>query len=173
MGVGDLDRTLNLVVLVPMPLPAVFANFHRPMYISSTNNDEPGGDQPVAALLRQHVEPLFLDAGGAPVDLVLHGHHHSYQRHSSVFNGTVYARSRPYNGEEHVFVAPPMPVQTVIGMAGAGFSTNVQDPPPAFNELVLFNHGYARITLHNASVLEFRLYEDVAGTVADKWWIVR
>ena len=36
----------------------IFAG-HRPMYIDSTNNDIPDGDQPVASLLRKHVEPLL------------------------------------------------------------------------------------------------------------------
>ena len=51
---------------------------HRPMYISSTNNSPPDGDQPVASLLRQHVEPLLMaaPAAGMHVDLALWGHHH-------------------------------------------------------------------------------------------------
>ena len=143
------------------------------MYISSTNNDTNGGDQPVAALLRQHVEPLLLDAGGATVDLVLHGHHHSYQRHCAVYDSVVVQHSAPLNGQAAVFVKPAAPVQVVIGTAGAGFSTNVQTPPPPWTELVLFQHGYARILLHNATALEWVFIEDVAGAVADRFWILK
>ena len=32
---------------------------HRPMYIDSTYTEGRGGDQPVATLLREHVEPLL------------------------------------------------------------------------------------------------------------------
>ena len=53
---------------------AVLAS-HRPMYISSTNFAPNGGDQTVAELLRQHVEPLLMAApsAGHPVDLALWG----------------------------------------------------------------------------------------------------
>ena len=40
--------------------PWLLVGGHRPMYISSTNAQEPGGDQVVAAALRDAVEPLFL-----------------------------------------------------------------------------------------------------------------
>jgi hypothetical protein len=39
--------------------PWVIVGGHRPMYISSTNTAPVDGDQTVAALLRQHLEPLF------------------------------------------------------------------------------------------------------------------
>ena len=32
---------------------------HRPMYVDSTSTQVPAGDQPVATLLREHVEPLL------------------------------------------------------------------------------------------------------------------
>ena len=56
--------------------PWVFVNFHRPMYLSSTNVAPVGGDQTIAALLRLHVEPLFIVNGKNIVDLTLAGHHH-------------------------------------------------------------------------------------------------
>jgi len=66
-----------------------------------------------------------------------------------------------------------LPATQVIGTAGAGFSTNIQIPPPAFNELVLLNHGYARVMLHNASALEWQFVDDVAGEVLDHMWILK
>lgn len=49
---------------------------HRPLYICSTNNWYPDGDQPVAREGRQALEGLLYEHGA---DLTLHGHHHSYQ----------------------------------------------------------------------------------------------
>lgn len=110
--------------------PWVVVGFHRPMYISSTNWAPVGGDQTVAIALRQHVEPLFNNAGGSPVDLVLQGHHHSYQRMCAVWNnGTCYARSA---GDNNVYANPGAPVHIVIGTGGAGYSTNVMSPPPPY-----------------------------------------
>ena len=60
---------------------------HRPLAISSTNDSPGGGDTTVAATLRANIAPLFANAGGAPVDLVLAGHHHSYQRLAGLSGG--------------------------------------------------------------------------------------
>jgi hypothetical protein len=61
----------------------------------------------------------------------------------------------------------------VIGTAGAGFSLNIQIPSPPFTEVVLFDHGYARVMLHNSSHLEWTFIEDVAGAVVDRMWIIQ
>lgn len=47
--------------------PWLIVSGHRPLYISSTGNNEPDGDQPVAAALREDLEQLFIDT---EVDLV-------------------------------------------------------------------------------------------------------
>ena len=57
--------------------PWVIVATHRPVVISSTNDEPGGGDTTVAATLRNNMAPLFADAGGEPVDIVLAGHHHS------------------------------------------------------------------------------------------------
>ena len=69
-------------------------------------------------------------------------------------------------------LAPP-PSRAVIGTAGAGFSLNVQIPSPPYTEVVLFDHGYARVMLHNATALEWTFIEDVAGAVVDRMWIIQ
>lgn len=56
--------------------PWLVVTGHRPLYVSSTNNWSPDGDQPAGAEARGALEQLLLDAR---VDLTLHGHHHSYQ----------------------------------------------------------------------------------------------
>ena len=44
---------------------------HRPMYIDSTYTEGPAGDQPVASLLRKHVEPLLKVALQCYADLLV------------------------------------------------------------------------------------------------------
>jgi hypothetical protein len=150
--------------------PFVVVGFHRPMYISSTNVDPISGDQPVAELLRQHVEPLLQNVGGQPVDLVLQGHHHSYQRTCAVNNMTCVTRP---SGPDNVYRNPGAPIHLVIGTGGAGFSTNVLSPQPPQFEVVQFWHGLGRITLHNSSTLEWNFINDLDGSVADSFWIVK
>lgn len=146
--------------------PFVIVAFHRPMYISSTNVAPDGGDQTVAALLREHIEPLLMNAGGAPVDLVLYGHHHSYQRLSAVYNETTVTPSVNEGGVA-VYRKPRAPIHVVIGTGGAGYSTNVEANPPVYFEKVAFVHGYARITALNASALRWELVSDADGSVFD------
>jgi acid phosphatase type 7 len=115
---------------------------HRPMYIDSTNYTPPNGDQPVAVLLRQYVEPLFRQYS---VDFAMWGHHHSYQRTCPVFNQTCVSQGT---------------VHTVIGMAGAGLSTNLQAPTPSW--IVKADatfYGYASITA-SPSTFTFRSYKN-------------
>lgn len=131
----------------------------------STNWDVPAGDQPVAVALRQYVEPLLVKFG---VDLVIQGHHHSYQRHCASFNGTCVLHSDAAG----VFWNPTVPVQMVIGTAGAGFSTNIMPTPPPYTERVLFEYGYARIRV-NATALAWEFVADSNGTVIDTMAIVR
>lgn len=152
--------------------PWVIVGFHRPMYISSTNWDPVNGDQTVAIALRENIEPLFANAGGSAVDLVLSGHHHSYQRWCAVLNnGTCYARSQ---GPDNVYVNPQAPVQLVIGTGGAGFSTNIQTPPPPAVEIVNFWHGYIRIEIFNSSALYSEFVDDTTGgTIRDSFWILK
>jgi predicted phosphohydrolase len=56
------------------------------MYIDSTDTRPEGGDQPVAALMRQHLEPLVWQY---QVNLALYGHNHAVQRHSAAYDGRV------------------------------------------------------------------------------------
>lgn len=173
---GDCSPTPSLSALILLPRRAVFFVGHRPMYISSTNdNPDPktGSDQGVALSLRAHVEPLLMNAGGRPVDLSLWGHHHSYQRHCASFAGQCVTHSSQAADGSFVFTHPQAPVQMVIGTAGAGYSTNVQTPPPPFNEFVSFTHGFAAILLHNDSHLQWSFVNDADGSTLETMWIVR
>jgi hypothetical protein len=63
--------------------PWLIVGGHRPMYIDSTNNDQPAGDQTVAKLLRLHLEPLFAK--------VQHTLHHPFPpQHLALFLFTLF-----------------------------------------------------------------------------------
>jgi hypothetical protein len=140
------------------------------MYVNSNNTTPITGDQYVATYLRKYVEPVLMNAGGAPADLVLQGHHHSYQRDSAVFAGVPIQHSV---GPDHVYQDPPAPVQILVGTGGAGYSTNVESAQPAWNEEYFFEWGYGRITVYNASALQWQFVADSNGTVLDSAWILK
>ena len=122
---------------------------HRPMYVDSTNNDIPAGDQTVAKTLREYVEPLLMKS---KVDLALWGHHHSYQRTCPVYKEKC---------------TPGAPIHAVIGMAGQGLSKNIELVTPDWIEYIDVEHyGYSRITT-NASTLVFEYVRDDDGKVHD------
>ena len=162
--------------------PWVVVGTHRPMAISSTNNDPGGGDTSVAAVLRNNIAPLFANAGGAPVDLVFAGHHHSYQRLAGLAgsgpapggagNLTI-AVPCPQNAGAPVYKGGVAPVYIDIGTGGAGFSTNIIVPQPEWACVVEFWHGFGRVTVHNASALHFQFINDLDGAVADEAWVVK
>lgn len=123
----QLEQYLSAVDRTKTPF-LLFAG-HRPMYIDSTGEGT-GGDQPVAAELRQYIEPLLVQYR---VDVALWGHHHSAQRTCPVVNQTCAASS------------DDAPVHIVTGAAGAGFSTNIEIVKPSWIEFVEDSvHGYIR-----------------------------
>lgn len=110
---------------------------HRPYYISSTNNDAPSGDQPVATALRASFEDLLHKHSTTTPVVQLGAHHHSYQRSCAA---GVYNNACVKEGEGGGVVV------VNLGMAGAGNSHNVQQPTPPIWEVVDdSHHGYTRI----------------------------
>jgi hypothetical protein len=131
--------------------PWVIVTGHRPQYISSTNFQVPAGDQPVAKLLRDNLEPLYQKFG---VDLAFWGHHHSYQR-----TCPVYQEKCVKNG----------PVHVVVGAGGQGLSTNIQVPKPSHFEFVeceYYGYGRMRVTKNE---IAFEFVSDIDGLVKDQW----
>lgn len=161
--------------------PWVIVGTHRPLAISSTNDSPGGGDTTVAAVLRNNMAPLFANAGGSPVDLVFAGHHHSYQRLAGLAgsgpapggagNLTIAVPCPP--GEVPVYKGGVAPVYIDIGTGGAGYSTNIITPQPEWACVVQFWHGYGRLTIHNASALQWAFVNDADGSVADEAWIMK
>ncbi|KAJ1480083.1 Metallo-dependent phosphatase-like protein [Baffinella frigidus] len=89
---ADVDRDVT---------PWVIVAGHRPLYLTGLDPSW-DKDQQVAAQLRAELEDLFYEHGA---DLVLAGHHHSYQRTCPLYKG----ECKP---------AGTAPVYMVIGMAG-------------------------------------------------------
>jgi hypothetical protein len=131
--------------------PWIIITGHRPQYISSVNEHEPAGDQPVARLLRKNLEPLYRKYN---VDLAFWGHHHSYQKTCSL-----YQEQCIQNGTTHV----------VVGAAGAGLSTNIQYPQPNIFEFVQCTyHGYGRMRV-SRNEIAFEFVSDEDGAVKHQW----
>eukprot|EP00281_Chroomonas_sp_CCMP1168_P005804 CAMPEP_0206278652 /NCGR_PEP_ID=MMETSP0047_2-20121206/37539_1 /ASSEMBLY_ACC=CAM_ASM_000192 /TAXON_ID=195065 /ORGANISM="Chroomonas mesostigmatica_cf, Strain CCMP1168" /LENGTH=606 /DNA_ID=CAMNT_0053708421 /DNA_START=110 /DNA_END=1931 /DNA_ORIENTATION=+ len=136
--------------------PWVVFAAHRPLYVSSTNSNPIDGDQTAATQLREVFEELLYIA---EVDVVVTGHHHTYQRTCPVYKGacTTPRFNFSYAG----------PVHVVVGMAGFATTTNVEDPQPDIFEYVdAEHHGYARVSADPTSfTLEYVVNDD--GAVHD------
>jgi len=135
--------------------PWIIFSGHRPMYIDSTNYDPKYGDQTVATVLRDHIEPLLIQYR---VNLAFWGHHHSYQRTCPVMR----ERCGPAQ----------LPVHVVIGMAGCGLSQNLEDQLPFYFEKVDDQHyGFSRI-FTNSTTLHFQYFtNDTPNTPSDEFYL--
>jgi acid phosphatase type 7 len=103
---------------------------HRPVYVDSTNRDEPDGDQVIADELKVAFEKLWREYA---VDLTLHGHHHSYQRTCPVYKGK--CKGHDKHG------TPKAPIHLVIGNAGKGLSHNIEEHQPKVRHLWRMRRG--------------------------------
>lgn len=137
---------------------------HRPFYLDSTDDANPQdplspSEQNGARLLRKHLEPLLLQHR---VDLVLSGHHHSYQRTCKLAGGACAAPAA------HVGGAYLAPVHVVLGTAGRRLSTNFESAPPGVFETV---HGsaYGAVVLEaDASQLSLTFRDALTDAVVDQ-----
>lgn len=68
------------------------------------------------------------------VDLLLHGHHHTYQRTCPVYQGQ--CMGLDLDG------SPLAPIYVVIGNAGAGLSTNFLTPDPEWLQVGAMSPGF-------------------------------
>lgn len=149
--------------------PWVVLLTHRPFYGDIINSSSPQASVRVAALLRQHVEPLFVDGQGRLlVDAVFGGHFHDYQRACASMNGTCVQRS--VNG---VYMQPAAPVHVLIGAAGAELSCCHNATTPEYTELTVSAHGHGRLIAHNSSALQWQFISADNGTVLDEAWVLK
>ncbi|KAF5834534.1 Metallo-dependent phosphatase-like protein [Dunaliella salina] len=140
-------------------IPWVVLNGHRPMYVSSTNKIEPDGEQPVAQALRDDLEQLILDT---QVDLVLAGHHHTYQRTCPVARGRC---QEPTSADQQEQRAP---IYVIIGHGGKEISLNLQIPPPPTLVKSAIYWGYARMVA-SPDILRVDVISDFDGSLQDSF----
>lgn len=138
--------------------PWIIFGCHRAMYINSYYSGGYSSDVTVMNELIANVEPLLWKYR---VNLGFYGHNHQVQRHSAVFNKTVIQRSTPTvdtNGKvTHMHTDPQATVHMVIGTGGARFTENAMTggDQPVWNEMFMWEYGYARVTAVNSSYLNW------------------
>jgi hypothetical protein len=154
--------------------PWIIFGGHRAMYLNSDYVSGVTSDGEVSALLITHVEPLLYEH---KVDLGFYGHNHVVQRHSAVYQSKVMQRAVPTKDSAgntwYVHTDPNATVHMVIGTAGAMFTKNAVDPPPAWNELYFYEYGYARVTAVSASRLEWEWISSETNEVMDRMVITQ
>ena len=146
-ALSSVDRTVH---------PWLVVEIHRPLYHAEAKWDQ----NAVGVALRFEIEDLFYDYR---VDVVLSGHYHSYFR---TCDG-LYASRCGHHGA---------PMHITVGSAGAHLDTvDLYDAP--WTETYLKGvFGYGRMTVANASALNFEYVQTVNETytqVLDDVWIVR
>jgi len=133
--------------------PFLIFTGHRPMYIDSSWDDVSGSDGYVSRAMIAALEPLLIKYR---VDAAFWGHHHSYQRTCTLANNhTCVAAS---DGVVHI----------VTGAAGAGFSTNLIQPQPAWIQYATDKvHGYVRATISQRKALKLDFVSAATREVLD------
>lgn len=143
-ALGDVDRSRT---------PWVVLAGHRPYHVDS----DWVGDAEFCAYFQQATRRLVEEGA---VDLILGGHHHSYQRTCKV------------SGNQCVAGASPGVVVWNVGMAGAGLNRINATRPEIFQYADAKNYGYGRITADTEKLLaEFVLSSN--GSVADSVTLVK
>jgi len=150
--------------------PWVIVALHRPMYVTGVDGTawHRGDDYTVAGKLRAAYEHLLRRY---QVDLVLAGHHHSYQRTCPIWNYTCapHAQAPPQahartTGRSAEYWGP---VHVVVGMGGYANTPILMQPPRQFVFTDSLNHGFTRISARpQALTFEF-LVPLEAGKLAD------
>jgi hypothetical protein len=149
-------------------VPWVIFGGHRAMYINSNYGGSVSSDLVVSDALIANLEPLLFKYR---VNLGFYGHNHVVQRQSAVLNKTVVqaaelredAQGKPVYWHED----PQAPVHMVVGTGGASFTVNAVEPKPAWNEMYMYQYGYARVTAVNASYLDWEWVLSETGEVLD------
>lgn len=145
-----LERDLSMVRRGVTPW--VVVALHRPMYLTGIDSKSlrnAGYDYEVADKLREAYEDVLVKYG---VDLVLAGHHHSYQRTCPIVNSSCSA-SASADGRGAA-EGDRRPVHLVVGMAGYQNSPILEPAPGNFVFVDSRHHGFARLVAsrHELSV---------------------
>lgn len=125
-------------------------------------------------LMIQHLEPLLYEY---KVDIGFYGHNHVVQRHAAVYNRTVVQKPIEMKNDRgetyYLHKDPEATIHMVIGTAGAMFTKNAIDPPPAWNEIFFYEYGYARVVAVDESRLEWEWVSSETKQVMDRVVIIQ
>jgi hypothetical protein len=170
--------------------PWIIFGGHRAMYLNSDYSGKPAADIDYMDNMIANLEPLLwkyrVNLGKLHVlfsfflsfflflclrILGFYGHNHVVQRHSAVLNKTVIqvAEKRTDESGNPVYFHenPQATVHMVVGTAGAAFTVNYMTPYPVWNEMVMYEWGYARLTAVNATYLDWEWVQSSTGKVLD------
>lgn len=154
--------------------PWVIFGGHRAMYINSNYGGSETSDITVMDKMILNIEPLLYKYR---VNLGFYGHNHVVQRHSAVLNKQVIQASTEVRDDEdnvvHWHEDPQATVHMVVGTGGATFTKNAMNPPPVWNEMYMYEYGYARMVAVNASYLNWEWVEAKSGRILDRMVITQ
>ncbi len=161
----NVDRTVT---------PWIVFGGHRAMYLDSTYGGSETSDVTVMDRMILNLEPLLYKYR---VNIGFYGHNHVVQRQSAVLNKEVIQASTPKvdaaGNTVHWHEDPQATVHMVVGTGGASFTKTAMADPPAWNEMVFYEYGYARIEATNASHLNWEWVKSETGEILDRMVITQ
>lgn len=148
--------------------PWVIFGGHRAMYLNSNYGGSVSSDLVVMDSMIANLEPLLFQHR---VNIGFYGHNHVVQRQAAVYNKTLVQKSKDVTDENgkviHMHENPQATVHMVIGTGGASFTKNAVEPKPDWNEMYMYEYGYARVTAVNATYLDWEWVLSSTGEVWD------
>ena len=150
--------------------PWIIVMGHRPMYCSSSDDDDCTKNESVVRkgipILKAYgLEDLFYAYG---VDLEIFAHQHNYERLWPVYDNNV------FNGSlEMPYTNPGAPVHITTGSAGCQERIDpFSKEPLPWSAFRIADYGYTRMHIINSTHLEIQqISDDKRGTVVDKFTI--
>ena len=151
--------------------PWVVLLTHRPLLVDSTDvaSRLGGSDQEVASKLRQVLEPLLW---AARVNLVISGHNHAVQRHSSALRGSPVSVADGATSHVAWQRTAHAPVYLVWGTGGAPFTRNANGAASTV-ERVIYRAGYGVVSAVNATHLRADWIASDDGRTVDTVWLTQ
>jgi len=144
------------------------------MYLNSDYDGGVTSDIYVMNLMIANIEPLLWKYR---VNIGFYGHNHVVQRHSAVLNSTVIQAATMKMDEHGNQVAwhenPQATVHMVVGTGGASFTKNFVTPYPVWNEMVMYEYGYARVEAVNATYLNWEWVNSQTLEIRDRMVITQ
>jgi Iron/zinc purple acid phosphatase-like protein C len=140
-------------------------------YQYNTDDGEWNSHRPGANFQRQ-IEPLLLKY---KVDLMVTGHQHMFERvypvHSVGDKGIVDKAAISADG--HVYTRPNATAHVVQATAGVFTDHSFIDPQPDWSAVRGSEWGYGRMTVHNATHLQYEFRDWESEKTIDYFWIIK